>query len=195
MNRYNYTMKPVFTAAMTLILALYGHVCAQQPGAAAKSNNKATAKKPVKKGDTVPMFALREFGGDFVFLKSYCGVNKKKTAVKAVLLDFFATDCAACVAKLGGLQALAGQYEDKGLETFLISIDPKPEEVLPAFIKDKRLGLPVLTDMYRKTLANYGFRTVPQTVLLDGNCEAVYVEKKEEKDLSGLTTSLKTLLK
>lgn len=191
-RKENYSMNSSFLLTLFLAATLPAPAWAQQQNRPAK---RAAVKEPIKKGDTVPMFALRKFEGDFVFLKNYCGASKKKAAVKAVLLDFFATDCTACVAKLGGLQALAGQYADKGLETFLISIDPKPEEALPPFLREKEVTLPVLTDMYRKTLANYGFHTVPQTVLLDGNCKAVYVAKKEEKDFSGLTARLKTLLK
>lgn len=187
-------MKPIFTAALILTLALTGQVRAQRADTTAK-RTKTAGKVPVKEGDTAPMFALRKFDGDFVFLKNYCGANKKKAPVKAVLLDFFATDCAPCVAKLPGLQALAAQYAPQGLETFLISVDPKPEEALPPFLKEKKVTLPVLTDMYRKTLANYGFRAVPQTVLLDGDCKALYVAKKEEKDFSGITARLNALLK
>ena len=190
-------MKAIFSAAVALTLALSGSVRAQPPGAAAKRNGGKKApevRQSVKEGDTVPMFALNEFGRDFVFLKKYCGKNRRDPAVKAVLLDFFATDCTACVAKLEGIQALAAEHAP-ALKTFLISIDTKPEEALPDFLKEKNITLPVLTDMYRKTLSNFGFRTVPQTVLLDADCKAVYVAKKEDKDLSGLTARLKTLSK
>ncbi|MDO8806322.1 MAG: TlpA disulfide reductase family protein [Elusimicrobiota bacterium] len=152
-------------------------------------------KEAVKAGDTVPMFALRKFGGNFIFLKRYCGKTKNNPAVKAVLLDFFATDCIGCVAQLPELHSLAGKYAPKGLETFLISIDPKPEEVLPDFLKEKNVTLPVLTDMYRKTLVNYGFKTVPQTVLIDGDCKAFYVTKKGDKGYSAFAESLENLLK
>lgn len=152
------------------------------------------AKKQVIEGDTVPMFALHQFEGDFVFLKNYCGKNKKDQAVKAVLLNFFATDCTACVAKLESVHELAAKYAP-GLKTFLISIDPKPEEALPVFVIERNVTLPVLTDMYRKTLSNYGFRVVPQTLLIDGNCKAVYLVKKDDKGFSGITVRLRTLLK
>ena len=173
----------------------------QQDGPAEQTAAKKAAapekgvKAPVKAGDTVPMFALKEFGGNFVFLKRYCGKSKKNTAVKAVLLDFFATTCAPCVARLPALQALAGQYAAKGLETFLISVDPKPEDVLPAFLKKKEVSLPILTDMYQKTLSNYGFSDVPQTVLIDEDCKAIYVEKPEDKDYSAIIKHLDILLK
>ncbi len=154
----------------------------------------AAGKRAVKAGDLAPAFALRQFGGDFVFLKNYCGKTKKFPTVKAVLLDFFATDCVACVAQLGGLQTLAGQYSP-GLETLLISIDPQPEEVLPVFLKEEGVELPVLTDMYRKTLSKYGFSSVPQTVLVDADCNVVYVATKDGNGYTEISARLKTLLK
>lgn len=187
---------------MALALVLPLPALAQQPAGPAKrpAAEKAPApaaalKGPVKAGDTVPMFALRKFGGNFIFLKRYCGKSRKEPAVKAVLLDFFATDCIGCVAQLPELQVLARKFAPKGLETFLISIDPKPEDVLPDFLEEKKITLPVLTDMYRKTLSGYGFTTVPQTVLIDGDCKAVYVTKMGDKGYSAFADSLETLLK
>ena len=168
---------------------------AKRPVAEKAATPAAAVKGPVKAGDTVPMFALRKFGGNFIFLKRYCGKNKKEPAVKAVLLDFFATDCIGCVAQLPELQSLAAKYAPKGLETFLISIDPTPEEVLPDFLEEKKITLPVLTDMYRKTFVNYGFKTVPQTVLIGGDCKAVYVKNQNDKGYSAVADSLETLLK
>lgn len=165
---------------------------ASPPGAGRTGGASAAGKRAVKAGDLAPAFALRQFGGDFVFLKNYCGKTKKFPTVKAVMLDFFATDCVSCVAQLGRLQTLAGQYSP-GLETLLISIDPQPEEVLPAFLKEEGVELPVLTDMYRKTLSKYGFRSVPKAVLVDGDCKVVYVAE-DEKGYSVIADSLKTLL-
>jgi len=179
---------------MLLALASPVPASAGRPAAEKRPTKAAAVKEPVKSGGAVPMFALRKLGGDFVFLKSYCGKGKKHSAVKAVLLDFFATDCTACVAQLPELQELAGKYASKGLETFLISIDPKPEEKLPPFLKEKGISLPVLTDMYRKTLVNYGFATVPQTVLIDGECNAAYVTKKGDTGYSAIADRLEAQL-
>lgn len=182
------------------VLILPGTASGGQPSRSAKRGSQkeppapmGVKKEPIKTGETAPMFALKEFGRDFVFLKQYCGDGKKNVLVKAVLLDFFATDCLACVDKLDELHVLAGRYAP-GLKIFLVSIDPKPEETLPAFLKEKNVSLPVLTDMYRKTLSRYGFSTVPQTVLIDGECKAVYVVRQEDKEFSALTDRLRELL-
>lgn len=189
-------MKAIYFAA-AIALTFPNIISAQPEGPLkpAKTGKSSSApKEPLKEGDTVPMFALHQFEGDFVFLKKYCGKNRKDQAAKAVLLNFFATDCTACVAKLERVHELASKYAP-GLKTFLISIDPKPEEALPVFVKERNVTLPVLTDMYRRTLSNYGFRTVPQTVLIDGNCKAVYLAKKDDKGFSAITARLETLLK
>lgn len=185
---------------MFFTLVIPGLALAQQLGkspeqdiAPRKAHSAGAKKGPIKAGEAVPMFALKEFGGDFVFLKQYCGKNKKDTAVKAVLLNFFATDCRACVAKFDEFQAMAGKYAP-GLKAFLISVDPKPEEKLPAFLKEKKVGLTVLADMYRKTLSSYGFSTVPQAVLIDRECKAAYVMRKEDKGVSAIADHLAALL-
>lgn len=182
-----------------MLLALI--ILAAIPAQAASSNEKrqvkgkqAAVKEPLKVGAPAPMFALREFGGDFVFLKRYCGENSGNSEVKAVLLDFFATDCEACVSELPKIQELARRHEP-GLKTFLVSIDPKPETVLPGFLKEKEIALPVLTDMYRRTFVSYGFRTVPQTVLIDRECKAVYVAKNGDGGYSVINDYLETILK
>lgn len=184
-------MKAIFCAAALALV--FPNIASAQLERPLKESAPA-ARKQIEEGSIAPMFALHQFEGDFVFLKKYCGKNRKDTATKAVLLNFFATDCTACVAKLGDIHQLAARYAP-GLKTFLISIDPRPEEALPLFTKEKKVTLPVLTDMYRKTLSNYGFRTVPQTVLIDGNCKAVYLAKKDEKGFSGIKTRLENLLK
>ena len=191
-------MRYLFFASIVLALPLPDLPTAQtgrpEKRAGKKKPAPAAEKEPVKAGDVVPMFALRQFGGDFVFLKRYCGKTKTDQAIKAVLLDFFSTDCTACIEKLPEIQALAGQYSPR-LKTFLISIDSKPEDELPAFIKEKEVSLPVLTDMYQKTISNYGFESVPQTVLIGGDCKAIYVVKSDEKDFSALADRLKDQLK
>ncbi len=48
--------------------------------------------------------------------------------------------------------------------------------------------------MYRKTLSGYGFHTVPQIVLIDGDCKAVYVTKKEDKGYAAIADRLGRLM-
>lgn len=161
--------------------------------AAAQPEN---AKVPVKSGDMAPMVTVKKFRGDkdVVFLKYYCGPDKKDPSVKAVLLDFFSADCPTCGARLSPLQALAKQYASKGLQTFLISVDPRPEEAVPAFLRAKKVGLPVFTDTSRAALSAYGFSGAPQTVLIDKDCKIVYVAKKGSVDYSAVTNHLTAML-
>ena len=190
-------MKSAFFIFVLIASSQVSFVSAQQlakNGTTKASTPITVKKKPLKARDSVPLFALKQFGGDFVFLKNYCGPSRKEPAVKAVLLDFFATDCLPCVAKLPGLQALGVKYAAKGLKTILISTDKKPEQVLPGFIAAKNVNLPVLTDLYGKTLSNYGFKSIPQTVLVDSGCKAAYVVEPGEKTPSVLEGHVKTLL-
>lgn len=142
----------------------------------------------IKVGELAPLFALRNLDGSYVYLKDYCDVEDTKVPLLLrkekciVLVDFFSTICIPCIEELPMLHRIYDKYKDKGLKIFLISIDPKPEQVLPPFIKEHNITIPILLDMYQKTLKNYGFDSVPRTILIDKNRKILAVFK-EEKDI------------
>jgi len=148
----------------------------------------AAELKPVKAGELAPFFMLRDFDGSYVSLKNFCDIDDTRTppALRknkcVVILNFFSTICFPCMEELPALQRIYEKYRDKGLRMFLISIDGKPEEVLPQFIKDYGVEVPVLLDMYQKTLQKYGFESVPHTILIDKNRRILAVFK-EDKDI------------
>jgi len=145
----------------------------------------------VKAGELAPLFAMRSFDGNYIFLKNYCDVEdtrvppalRKEKCI--VVINFFSTICIPCIEELPALHRIYEKYKDKGLKMFLISIDAKPEEVLPEFIKQHNVTLPILLDMYQKTFEKYGFESVPHTVLINKNRKilGVYQEKDVEKNL------------
>ena len=161
----------------------------------------AAELKPVKAGELAPLFMLRDFEGSYVSLKNFCDVDDTKTppALKkqrtVVILNFFSTVCFPCMEELPALQRIYEKYKDKGLKMFLISIDGKPEEVLPQFINDYGVEVPVLLDMYQKTLQKYGFESVPHTILIDKNRKILVVSKEDKEIDKKLDEKLSQLLK
>ncbi|OIO02908.1 hypothetical protein COY52_02240 [Candidatus Desantisbacteria bacterium CG_4_10_14_0_8_um_filter_48_22] len=161
----------------------------------------AAELKPVKPGQLAPLFMLRDFEGSYVSLKNFCDVDDTKTppALKkqraVVILNFFSTICFPCMEEMPALQRIYEKYKDKGLKMFLISIDGKPEEVLPQFIKDYGVEVPILLDMYQKTLQKYGFESVPHTILIDKNRKILSVSKEDKEIDKKLDEKLSQLLK
>ena len=161
----------------------------------------AAELKPVKPGELAPLFMLRDFDGSYISLKNFCDVDDTRTppALRkqktVVILNFFSTICIPCIEELPALQRIYEKYRDKGLKMFLISIDGKPEEVLPQFVKDYNVSVPILLDMYQKTLKKYGFESVPHTILIDKNRKILAVSKEDKEIDKKLDEKLSQLLK
>ena len=178
LNSARIALSILFISFVFFLLPVY----AQQKGEVKKEGLE------VKAGQLAPLFALRNLEGNYISLKNYCGAEDTKVPAVLrkekyiVIIDFFSTICIPCIEALPALHRIYEKYKDKGLKMFLVNIDPKPEEVLPKFIKENNIAIPVLLDMYSKTLEKYGFESVPHTVLIDKNRKILAVFK-EEKDI------------
>ena len=58
---------------------------------------------------------------------------------KYVLIDFWSTNIAPCLAELPNLQAAYAKYHDKGFEVIAVSLDENPDAVVD-FVKARKLG-------------------------------------------------------
>ena len=75
-------------------------------------------------GKPAPAFALKTFDGQNVSMSGLRG--------KVVLLDFWATFCAPCIAALPELQALHAKYADRGFAVVGVTVDDRPALVKKA---------------------------------------------------------------
>lgn len=91
---------------------------------------------------------------------------------KVVLLDFWATSCAPCVAGMPKMRALGVEYGDRGFVVLTIHWADVREHVAQ-FVRDKSLDLPVAIDS-GQTIKDYGVQALPTKVLIDRKGRVVW---------------------
>lgn len=138
-------------------------------------------------------------------------VDLAKWRGKVVLIDFWATWCAPCIAELPHLKKLHAQYHDKGFEVVGIALESTrvapndtPEQRIAKFLKAKQ----VLLDFTHKNEipwaqhfdgehprnefgTHFGIQEIPATFLLDQTGKLVSANARGEK----LEAEVKRLLK
>jgi peroxiredoxin len=98
---------------------------------------------------------------------------------KVVLVDYWATWCAPCVASLPEIKTAYDRYHDKGFEVIGISLDHvKDKAKVETFLEDKKLPWPQSFDgkgWSTPLAASYGISAIPATFLIgkDGRISAI----------------------
>ncbi len=110
-----------------------------------------------------PTFALPTLDGDTFDLAEYRG--------KVVIIDFWATWCAPCIASLPGVAKLAN---DLGDDVVLAAINLRePNAKVQRFIQDRGWKFPVVMD--RGTVGQkYGVNPIPHTIVVDRKGDIVF---------------------
>jgi thiol-disulfide isomerase/thioredoxin len=85
---------------------------------------------------------------------------------KVVMIDFWATWCGPCVKSLPTLNKLYAKYKERGFEILYVSVDEQADiyKIAP-FVKEHKLGFPVLLDEGAKVL--YNVKVFPTTIFID----------------------------
>lgn len=150
----------------------YGQILEQAQMSSAFDENFAK----LEKGKPAPAFEAKTITGETLKLADLKG--------KVVLLDFWATWCAPCVAELPTVKKLYDENKDKGFVVVGISAD-RDEDALKEFVKQREVGWPQIFQsggMKKDTvLFQYGVQKYPTTVLIDreGNISAIDVRDEE----------------
>lgn len=167
-------------------------------GVSAAAGEAPVLKTKVKIGERAPEFSLRDRDGNLVRLGDFAFPGKETTRKKKrkVLLDFFATDCKACVAELPQVIAYSEKNKTE-LQVLLIAIPEKEDgqAKLDKFLKEHPVPFPVLLDAYesvaKKYISDGTTLTLPAIFLLDRNARVQVLFMGLEENLEA---SLQTAL-
>ena len=111
-------------------------------------------------GKETPKFEGVMIGGEKISAEAFEG--------KVVVLDFWATWCAPCVASLPLIKQITDEYADKDVLFFALNTGESTEEV-EQFLKEKELDLKVILDPEGTIASIFVADAIPQTILIGKN--------------------------
>ena len=129
-------------------------------------------------GAEAPDFALVDLQGQKKTLKDFRG--------KWVLLNFWATWCVPCIAKMAALERLSKVLGPKGFTVLGVNMDEDSQEsAIQQFLQERGLSFPVLRDPENKTKDLYQITGFPETFLIapDGKFVSVYDESGGKREV------------
>jgi thiol-disulfide isomerase/thioredoxin len=120
---------------------------------------------PSMTGDTVPALKFKTADGKAVAIESFRG--------KPVLIDFWATWCAPCVASMPKLAEIYKEGKDKGLVMISVDQDQEASKAVD-FLAKKGYEWPNFHDGNGEIEKLMGSGGIPRTVLVDAKGQIVY---------------------
>ncbi|MFZ6663391.1 TIGR03435 family protein [Peijinzhouia sedimentorum] len=85
---------------------------------------------------------------------------------KVIILDFWATWCAPCIASFPKLEEIQEKYKS---ELQIITITSDSNERILKFLENRDMNLPIAIDPSRKIVEYFPHRSIPHTVVIDKN--------------------------
>jgi peroxiredoxin len=157
------TARTIIACGALLAIGLFARVSAQQSRSGTAELLSAKDRTPA------PALTLPAERGKPVHISDYRG--------KAILLDFWATDCGGCRLEIPGYVQLQAAYKDKGLAVVGVSMDISYEDLKSAkeawdrvdpFAQQQKINYMILmADNHTSDI--YGFNAMPATYLIDRN--------------------------
>lgn len=147
----------------------------------------------VKLGDNVPDFSVRTLDGKTVKL-SELRKDEKLTKKGVVVLSFWCSTCHSCRDVEHLLAKLSKDYEGQAVVFALDANFNETAEGVAAFVKKKRLDLPIVLDPSGNTADVFGIKRTTTTVVIDGNGVLRYCGQFQQKDGGSAEQALKAVL-
>lgn len=87
---------------------------------------------------------------------------------KVVLVNFWATDCLACVTEMPALVSMYQQYQQKGFEIIAVAMPYDPPAQVLNYVTQKKLPFPVMHDGFSEVTKKFGnVDLTPTTFIFD----------------------------
>jgi len=130
-------------------------------------------------------FDLPDLNGKIVSLEDFKG--------KVLVINFWATWCPPCEEDMPQLNQLQKRYKNEGLVVIGIALDKDSLNLVEPFVREKRIGYPILRGNEQVLGTVEDFSGVPTTLIVDpkGDIKKKYDGSFDKDDLE---KSLKELL-
>lgn len=127
------------------------------------SNAKTAKTKSIIEGKQAPEFTLANLDGEDVELYDVLAEND------VVLIDFWASWCAPCIASIPKLKELYADYNEKGFEIMFVSIDDTHEEWKEESVKQELPWINVgdINGFEASTALDWEITSIPTEFLID----------------------------
>lgn len=139
---------------------------------------------PIKTGDDVPIFTLKTIDGKKINLNQFKG--------KYVLLDFWATWCAPCMAEMPFIKDIRKKYPPEKLAIIGISDDIN-SKAMKEVIKKEHMSWFHYQDEDKTMRELYQVSAIPMLFLIDKTGKLLYKSDLEHSDTDRLPQVLSTL--
>jgi cytochrome c biogenesis protein CcmG, thiol:disulfide interchange protein DsbE len=145
----------------------------------------AAAEAALKAGERPTPVTLSDLAGARVVLPEAFGG-------KVLVVHFWATWCAPCFREIDALQALFGEYRERGLAPVSVNVG-EAQAVVADALRARTVTYPILLDADSATARLYGVVGLPTTFVLDRK-GVTAVKVLGEIDRDGLRRVLSGLL-
>lgn len=98
---------------------------------------------------------------------------------KVVLINFWASWCAACMAEMPSIQKLYEIYKDSGFIVIGVNVDENPEKVVPGIVSKLGLTFQNYTDIDGKLSEAFGVVAIPYSIVANRKLDVVWAESGE----------------
>ncbi len=122
-------------------------------------------------------FSLPDLKGQDVALADFRG--------KVVMLNFWATWCAPCVAEMPSMQNLRTKLKDRGFEIIAVNVDPPgARSEVEKFVAKNNIEFPVLLDPQLQISQKYGLEGFPESFFISR--EGVFLDFEDPETRTSL---------
>jgi peroxiredoxin len=135
-------------------------------------------------GDPAPDFKLKTLAGQELTLADFRG--------KYLLMDFWATWCAPCVAEMPNLQQVHDAFaHDPRFALLGVSVDERPSNAAATVKAMKLSWLQAFAGPESSVATAYGATAIPATILIGPDGKVLATELRGEKTIRAVAAALK----